>query len=269
MTATCKMYKYVLVVIDSFTKFTWIFPTKTTTTKETLDKLMIIQQTFGNPRRIISDRGTAFSSNDFAEYCKAEGIDHHMITTGMPRGNGQVERVNRCIIPMLTKTSGDEPEKWYKHVPALQRALNSTFQRSIGMTPFKLLTGVEMKQRNDVRMADGLEKEFMTQFLNEREEDQELAKAQIMRVQEENVKVFNRKRKQPNPYRKGELVAVKRTQFTNGNKFANKFLGPYRVTSVMPNDRYQVMKEGHHEGPAKTSTAAEYMKPWASEADAL
>jgi len=28
------------------------------------------------------------------------------------------------------------------------------------------------------------------------------------------------------------------------------------------NNRYVVQREGEHEGPYKTSTAADYMKPW-------
>lgn len=39
MTATGKLYKYLLVVVDGFSKFTWIYPTKTTNTREVLSKL--------------------------------------------------------------------------------------------------------------------------------------------------------------------------------------------------------------------------------------
>ena len=58
---------------------------------------------FGNPRRVVSNRGAAFTSNAFQEYSKEEKIQHLKITTGVPRANGQVERVNRTIIPLLTK----------------------------------------------------------------------------------------------------------------------------------------------------------------------
>lgn len=39
MTATSKMYKYLFVVVDGFSKFVWIYPTKTTRTSEVLDRL--------------------------------------------------------------------------------------------------------------------------------------------------------------------------------------------------------------------------------------
>lgn len=63
MTKTKKMYNYLLTIVDAFTKFVRIFPTKSTTSKEAIDKLNIHQQHFGNPSRIISDRGTAFTSH--------------------------------------------------------------------------------------------------------------------------------------------------------------------------------------------------------------
>lgn len=58
MTETRKRYNHMLTIVDGFTKFVWLFPTKSTTSSETLDKLKIHQQTFGNPERIFTDRGT-------------------------------------------------------------------------------------------------------------------------------------------------------------------------------------------------------------------
>jgi len=87
-----------------------------------------------------------------------------MITTGLPRANGQIERINRTIIPVLTKLSIDDYTKWYKHVPRVQQTLNATYQRSIGMTPFELLVGVKKKQKNDIAVKDALEKKFQWQF---------------------------------------------------------------------------------------------------------
>ncbi|KAL0851475.1 hypothetical protein ABMA28_007272 [Loxostege sticticalis] len=98
LTETRKQYNHILTVVDAFTKFTWLFPTKSTSTKEVLDKLKIHQHVFGNPERFITDRGTAFTSNDFRQHCEDEGIQHITITTGVPRGNGQVERMHRTII---------------------------------------------------------------------------------------------------------------------------------------------------------------------------
>ncbi|XP_076660118.1 uncharacterized protein LOC143363405 [Halictus rubicundus] len=116
MSATTKAYRYIFVVIDSFSKFIWLYPTKSVNAKEVINKLSGQQKVFGNPERIISDRGAAFTSVDFQNYCMDEGIRHILVTTGVPRGNGQVERTIRTIIPVLTKLSLDKPDQWYKFV---------------------------------------------------------------------------------------------------------------------------------------------------------
>lgn len=68
-----------------------------------LDKLAIQQKALGNPTRIITNRGTAFTATNFQEYCTTERVEHILITTGVPRRNGQVERINRIVISVLTK----------------------------------------------------------------------------------------------------------------------------------------------------------------------
>jgi len=138
MTATSKLYKYLFVVVDGFSKFVWMYPTKTTNAKEVIDRLKNQQRIFGNQRRIISDRSSAFTSSDFRDYCSEENIEYILITTGVPRGNGQVERINRIIIPVLTKLTHDHPDKWYRYVDRVQCAINSTYQRSVGTSPFEV-----------------------------------------------------------------------------------------------------------------------------------
>ncbi|GFW69238.1 transposon Tf2-9 polyprotein [Trichonephila clavipes] len=152
LATSSKNYKFILAVIDSFTKFVWLYPTKTTSTSEVIKKLGIQKTTFGNPRFLITDRGTTFTSDEFHTYCSEQKITLHHITTGLPRANGQVERINRTIIPVLSKMSEDDPTKWFKHVPSLQEVLNSTFQRSINTTPFELLFGTQINNKTDLRI---------------------------------------------------------------------------------------------------------------------
>ncbi|GFY05436.1 hypothetical protein TNCV_961311 [Trichonephila clavipes] len=103
--STNKSYQHIFTVVDAFTKFTWLYPVKTVSAESALEKLKQQQKTF-------------------------ENIQHLQIATGVPRGNGQVERIHRTLIPVLTKLSLDDSTKWYKYVDRLQRILNSTISRS-------------------------------------------------------------------------------------------------------------------------------------------
>ena len=80
---------------------------------------------------------------EFNDYCESEKIEHIPITTGIPRGNRQVERLHATIIPILSKLSINDLNKWYKHVETVQRTINATTPRSTGRTPFEIMTGLK------------------------------------------------------------------------------------------------------------------------------
>ncbi|GFY33818.1 hypothetical protein TNCV_4595301 [Trichonephila clavipes] len=194
--STNKSYQHIFTVVDAFTKFTWLYPVKTVSAESALEKLKQQQKTFA---------------------------------TGVPRGNGQVERIHRTLIPVLTKLSLDDSTKWYKYVDRLQRILNSTISRSTKWTPFELLVGIKMRNKEDILIKDLLLEEMA-------------------------------RRKKTSSYKEGDLVAIQRTQFGAGLKLRPKFLGPYKVTKVNSKDRYEVEKVGQHDGPNSTTTSADLMK---------
>ncbi|GFX73984.1 hypothetical protein TNCV_2954672 [Trichonephila clavipes] len=220
LATSSKNYKFILAVIDSFTKFVWLYPTKTTSTSEVIKKLDIQKTTFGNPRFLITDRGTTFTSDEFHTYCSEQKITLHHITTGLPRANGQVERINRTIIPVLSKMSEDDPTKWFKHVPSLQEVLNSTFQRSINTTPFELLFGTQINNKTDLRIQQLIDEQLQLEFNENRELLRKAAKTQILKVQNENKKSYNLRRKSPYLYSVKDLVAIKKTQQGPGQNSA-------------------------------------------------
>ena len=267
MTKTKKQYRHLLVVVDAFSKFVWLYPVRSTGTAEVLDRLRKQAAIFGNPRQITSDRGTAFTSNDFTEYCRGEGITHHLTTTGIPRANGQVERVNRTVIPLLAKLAAPKPENWFKHVEHAQLCLNSVLHRSLKETPFKVMFGVNPRVGTVSQMVENMQLEILKEFEAERDEVRAAAARQIAKIQEENKKQYNKKRKEATRYQKGDLVAIRRTQQGPGLKLRFKFLGPYEIVKVSGKDRYEVMRVGEGEGPLETRTAADSMKPWFHEED--
>lgn len=260
--STNKNYKYIFLVMDSFSKFVWIFPTKTLNTPEVLSKLTLLQAIFGNPRRIVTDRGGAFRSHDFEAYCEHEGIKHIQITTGVPRGNGQIENMVKTVTSALRRLSSDDPHDWYKHVSRLQQAINSTCCRSTNFSPFKIMFGIDMRQKENVNIAKILEEISEEVFDEERNDLREEARRFIEKTQCENKKGFNKKRKKAVKYNSGDIIAIKRTQFGSRNKLYPKFLGPYKVTAVKGNDRYDVERIGKGDGPKITSTSADNMKEW-------
>ncbi|GFW36411.1 transposon Tf2-9 polyprotein [Trichonephila clavipes] len=96
---------------------------------------------------------------------------------------------------MLTKLPLDDPTKWYRHVDRIQRIMNSTVSRSTKWTPFELLTGVQMRNKEDIKIRDLLMQELQEQYLDQRESMCQDAKRNILKIQAENKKTYYKKRK--------------------------------------------------------------------------
>jgi len=69
-----KNCRYILLVIDTFSKFIWLYPTKSADASDVINRLCKQSVIFGNPQRIISDRNAAFTSNAFEEHCNDKKI---------------------------------------------------------------------------------------------------------------------------------------------------------------------------------------------------
>ena len=186
---------------------------------------------------------------------------HSTIVTGVPRGNGQMERVNRTLIPVLTKLAAPTPGDWHNYIDKVQQYINHIPSRRTGMAPFTLLFGTRMKLEEDPQVAEIIEEERANMFVEKRDALRDQAPESISRVQAENKKVYDGKRKKASCYQENDLVAIRRTQGRPGLKVCDKLLGPYKVTHVLRNERYLVQKLGQGKGPRKTSTSTDNMKP--------
>ena len=199
----------------------------------------------------MSDRGTAFTSHEFHGYCKEENIEHVLTTTGVPRGNGQVERINRTLIPIITKLSAPKPAEWFKYLSMAQQCINATPSRSTGTTPFDVLFGTRMRIKDDPEIWEMIETEWITTFQEDRDKLREHARTNILKIQQENAKNYNKKRKEAHRYKGDDLVAVKSTQ-----------IGPGMKCCAMTNILYEewVMAKGR----SRTPTSGDNLKPWIS-----
>ncbi|KAK2419944.1 putative mitochondrial protein [Trifolium repens] len=92
--------RYVLVVVDDFSRYTWVnFIREKSDAFDVFKELCIqIQREKGsNVIRIRSDHGREFENSKFDDFCAAEGIKHEYSSPITPQQNGIVERKNRTI----------------------------------------------------------------------------------------------------------------------------------------------------------------------------
>jgi transposase InsO family protein len=143
--------KYILTIIDAFTKFILIYPVKGTDTQYVIKTMKDMIKLLGVPRRCISDRGTAFTSKRFQNFCQEVGMVHHLTATGLPRGNGQVERYHRTILHSLGSMGANiEDDRWEENVVNIQLGLNGAINKAIGVTPSEALLGFRVRSNQGV-----------------------------------------------------------------------------------------------------------------------
>lgn len=134
--------KYVFVVVDNLTKFVFLQAMKDTKVGSVVRVLEKLVQDFGAPRRIVSDRGTCFTSKKFEDWCMEHGIRHTLNSPWHPQANGQVERVNATLIAVLQASlEDDEGRDWHSQLPKAQRNLNEAPSATTGKSPFELVYG--------------------------------------------------------------------------------------------------------------------------------
>jgi transposase InsO family protein len=91
-------YRYLLVLIDTFSGWVEAFPTKRETAQVVAKVLLeeIIPR-YGIPETLGSDNGPAFISNVLQGLARAVGTKWKLLCEYNPQSSGQVERMNRIL----------------------------------------------------------------------------------------------------------------------------------------------------------------------------
>ena len=134
-------YRYLLVLVDTFSGWVEAYPTKKETAIIVAKKLLeeIIPR-FGLPASIGSDNGPAFVSKIVKGLVSALGTKWKLHCEYSPQSSGQVERMNRTLKETLTKLAIETGTDWVTLLPfALFQAHNTPYK--LGLTPFEIVYG--------------------------------------------------------------------------------------------------------------------------------
>lgn len=86
-----------LVVVDAYSKWPYVVRMKSTTSENTIDALRQIFSQQGLPLELVSDNGPQFTSVEFEEFTKMNGIKHCRSAPFHPSTNGEAERFVRTF----------------------------------------------------------------------------------------------------------------------------------------------------------------------------
>ena len=119
---------YVLVIIDTFSKWIELFHCKDATAKSACEALLRHFGRYGAPNMIRSDKGSHFANDLINESLVLTGTPHNLILSYSKQENGVVERANREVnrhLPALTFETNDV-DNYRLSLAFVQRIINSS-----------------------------------------------------------------------------------------------------------------------------------------------
>lgn len=131
-----KGYKYLLMVIDTFSKYAWISKLKNKSGEEVTKAMKKILEENSNrcPVNIQSDLGKEFYNSKFQQLMKHYHINHYSTFTKLKASI--VERFNRTFLNLLWRRfSLQGSHKWLPHFEDIVHTYNRTRHRTIKMRP--------------------------------------------------------------------------------------------------------------------------------------
>ena len=151
-------YKYLLVMIDTFTGWAEGFPTQTEKAEEVVKKLLheIIPR-FGLPRSLQSDNGTSFTSKVTQGVSKALGITYYLHCAWRPQSSGKVALAlalalgdNQFLKSSIKKITQETSLGWKEALPIALLRTSIAPKEQLGLSPYEMLYGRTFVYVNDL-----------------------------------------------------------------------------------------------------------------------
>lgn len=257
-------HKHVLIMIDAYTKYCLLHAITKQNCSELQRVMTQVISLFGTFKRLVCDRSRMFDNHEFINWISNFGIEMHFITPEMHQENGQVERYCRTVLNMIRVEVNYNDNDWSKVLWKLQLVLNVTKQKTTQYSALNLLVGTD----STTPLINALIKDITCEGSNPnrdaiREIRRQRAEGLIRENKDKQDSYVNKNRKPPKKFNVNDLVYVIKSSQSTG-KLDSGMRGPYKITKVLPNDRYELQLLAGAYGK-KSQAAAGYMILWKGE----
>lgn len=224
-------HKYIMVVVDDFSRFCWLLPSYGMTAGVSIKHLRTVFSWFGPPTTLVSDNAPAFSSGEFRRFCFVNGVRHITTTPYYPQPS-LAERMNRNLKSALIAFHCDHPSRWETSLGWLNFAFNTARHEAHLDTPAALMFAhpVNSPLANLWEISELLPEKVTPAGIRE---TWQRAKRNMARAHKRLEARYNKGRK-PARFAPGDLVYTRYTPGRDGRhqvqgKLAPRFVGPWRV----------------------------------------
>lgn len=136
-----KGFQYVLILVENCTRYVTLVPIKNKTAKIVADAILHRYiGYFGPPNNFFSDLGLKNNNKIMKNICTSLEIKHNFCPVQKHSANLS-ERSIKKLFRFFEILSGKECKIWSGYIPFFQVGLNSCFNKTLGMSSYKALTG--------------------------------------------------------------------------------------------------------------------------------
>lgn len=226
----CQGYKYILSIIDRFSRWPEAIPLKSITTEEIIDAFV---QTwisrYGVPQIITTDNAAQFCSSSWVDFISAFGIKHVRTSIQHPISQGIVERFHRSLKQSIKSI---DSANWVKHLPLVLLGLRSAVKDKVGVSSAEILYGAPLRLPGDFFQDEEELNINVSTFILQ-------LKQRLRRCKVYFTKDYNRPFYIPKDLYSTSHVFVRNDSHTFGLK--PTYLGPFKV--LIRNERYFVLED--------------------------
>jgi hypothetical protein len=234
------------VIMDRLTKVAHFIPVKTTYSGPQLAQLYMsrIVCLHGVPKKIVSDRGTQFTSKFWERLHETFDTQLCFSSAYHPQTDGQTERVNQILEDMLRVCALQYERSWDKSLPYAKFSYNNSYQESLKMASFEVLYG--RRCQTPLFWSDtGEWKVFGPDILQEAEKQVRMVRENL-RVTQSRQKSYADHRRRELSFKVGDFVYLKVSTMRGLRRFkvrgtlTPRFIGPFKILEKRGEVAYQL-----------------------------
>ena len=245
-------YENIITAIDVFSRYAFAYPVSNPTAVNTAKVIIDIMTRHAYlPTLKITDRGSFFVSQVIHEVAEILSINLKHATTKHAQTIGILERAHATIKISLKMASGEYRKKWHQYLPIAILNYNTTYHSSIDCEPSRVFHGRVphniLDHKLGLRFNPNITPttDFAEELLRRTKILYDKTKKNVMQSYIKYKKYYDKKAKASPLKEKDYCFIIQPKADHQGSKIPFRdfrWLGPYLVEKVLPNNNYIVRK---------------------------